>query len=80
MSQDRYIFGGDYVYIIGGDPDYDTVYRLYTPSIFEIRSILDKSYNQGLTISQLFDGYKGDYTPSEINYGDDVGEELWYDI
>jgi len=29
------------------------------------------------TIQELFDGYEGDYTPEEIDWGEPVGSEVW---
>lgn len=29
------------------------------------------------TLKQLFEGYDGDYTPQEIDWGEKAGKEIW---
>lgn len=40
-------------------------------------SIIIKKHNKRKTIVELFDGYKGDYKPEEIDWGETKGKELW---
>lgn len=39
--------------------------------------VIPKLTNKKVTIKSLFAGYVGDYKPTEINYGEDVGKEVW---
>ena len=39
-------------------------------------SIIIKKHNKRKTIVELFDGYKGDYKPEEIDWGETKGNEI----
>ena len=46
-------------------------------SIEDNKLIIQKAIPQKLTMKTLFAGYKGKYEPSEIDWGDPQGAEIW---
>ena len=39
--------------------------------------IIIKKHNKRKSIVELFDGYKGDYKPEEVDWGETKGKEIW---
>ena len=39
--------------------------------------IIEKAENKRKNIKELFADYKGDYNPTEIDWGDPEGKEIW---
>ena len=39
--------------------------------------IIEKTKNRRKNIKELFENYKGDYEPKEIDWGNPEGKEIW---
>lgn len=39
--------------------------------------IIKRAGGKRQTIQELFEGYDGDYTPEEVDWGEPVGGEVW---
>ena len=48
--------------------------------VFEIKDnslVITPKKKKHKTIDELFAGYDGSYSPEELNWGPDVGKEIW---